>query len=434
MTRSRVLTSRQLSRKHYLDRLSRISAEGGLVLQQLAALEQQRLEQAATTMALAADFVIANPPRELDDVEGGYPLAGEGAPVVAEFAIAVFSASLSMSDFAARRFLGDAVEVRFRLPRLWQLVQDLVVPAWKVRGVCEVTRELGLDAVAWIDEQLAREPARVGLFRIERMAKQAAALFDPQAHAQLEQEIAERRGVFVYPPGERCGLPTAAITRVELLLDTPAANDFEATVRSLAAVLAEQGSEESLDIRRARAVGILADPATAAGLLAGVDVPPPAPARVATTLVVHYSPEQLAAAGVGVEEKLEALSAQLLNVFTRGQRISIRPVINLADNPAVDQHDPTDLIREQVQIRNQVCVFPGCNRDSRSCDLDHVFPYTSSGGPDQTRPSNLAPLCRYHHRVKTHAGWTYEITPEGDSVWTAPDHRQFHKPAVHRRP
>ena len=57
-----------------------------------------------------------------------------------------------------------------------------------------------------------------------------------------------------------------------------------------------------------------------------------------------------------------------------------------------------------VALRDKTCVFPWCSRPARRCDKDHSVPH-SSGGP--TCPCNLAPLCRRHHRIKTHGAWTY---------------------------
>ena len=68
-------------------------------------------------------------------------------------------------------------------------------------------------------------------------------------------------------------------------------------------------------------------------------------------------------------------------------------------------------MREHVVLRDAHCVFPGCRRDSRACDLDHINPYVpidDGGPPGQTHPGNLAPLCRTHHRVKTHTAWDYQ--------------------------
>ena len=42
------------------------------------------------------------------------------------------------------------------------------------------------------------------------------------------------------------------------------------------------------------------------------------------------------------------------------------------------------------------------------------------GPPGQTRPDNLAPLCRRHHRAKTHFGWSYVRNRDGTYTWTGP--------------
>src|SRR5690349_8417632 len=53
--------------------------------------------------------------------EGLVPLAGPGAPWVAEFAPADLAAALNISHDQARELIGDALELAHRLPRLWDL-------------------------------------------------------------------------------------------------------------------------------------------------------------------------------------------------------------------------------------------------------------------------------------------------------------------------
>jgi hypothetical protein len=80
-------------------------------------------------------------------------------------------------------------------------------------------------------------------------------------------------------------------------------------------------------------------------------------------------------------------------------------------------------MRELIILRDRHCVFPWCARDARGCDLDHIDPYVppdQGGPPGQTRPSNLAALCRRHHRAKTFAGWTYRRERDGTFTWTSP--------------
>ena len=64
---------------------------------------------------------------------------------------------------------------------------------------------------------------------------------------------------------------------------------------------------------------------------------------------------------------------------------------------------PRRLLNLFVQARDRTCCFPGCRQPARRCDLDHTIPY-DQGGP--TVAGNLGPLCRYHHRLKTHTSWS----------------------------
>ena len=96
--------------------------------------------------------------------------------------------------------------------------------------------------------------------------------------------------------------------------------------------------------------------------------------------------------------------------------VHVRQVIDLNEHRWAENHDPTPLLREQVLLTHSTCVFPQCARRSRSCDLDHIIDWPL--GP--TCSCNLAPLCRGHHRLKTHTGWTYERTGPTTFVWTSP--------------
>lgn len=424
-------------------KLARLTPGGHLAMERLAKLDQRIRELEAEKLAVAAEFVEANPPKSRADFEGEFPVAGPGAPAIAEFSIAALSAGIGMTNTATRHLLGDAVEIKFRLPKLWALVQSHQVPVWKIRRITRLTSELPLDATLWIDEELAADPKRVNAFWIDKLAETARAKFDPAAHAEIQAGLAEHYQVEINPCRVRLSQPTPALSSVQMILDTPAANQLEMMVATIAKVLAEQGVTESLDRRRALAVGILSDPQAAVDLLAGVGLPTKPP--VATTLVVHFDPKTLldSNAMLGVDEKLGVLTADLVRDWIGCGKVNIRPVIDLAGakpghEPVVDQHDPSDEIRAHVIMRNQVCVFPNCNRDSRSCDLDHVIPYVEIGHKDwtsgQTRPSNLAPLCRFHHRVKTHTGWSYLIDDSGGASWISTENIHYFKPAINRRP
>ena len=94
----------------------------------------------------------------------------------------------------------------------------------------------------------------------------------------------------------------------------------------------------------------------------------------------------------------------------------MKPVLDLEAHDPVDSDVVPDRHAEITAVRDKTCVFPWCTRPARRCDTDHTIP-AARGGP--TCPCNLAPLCRRHHRIKTHGGWTYTTLEPGHYLWTS---------------
>ncbi len=51
------------------------------------------------------------------------PVAGPGAPLVAEFCVAEFAAAVGLPTETGKAYLGEALELRHRLPRTWARVR-----------------------------------------------------------------------------------------------------------------------------------------------------------------------------------------------------------------------------------------------------------------------------------------------------------------------
>jgi hypothetical protein len=100
-----------------------------------------------------------------------------------------------------------------------------------------------------------------------------------------------------------------------------------------------------------------------------------------------------------------------------GTSITVRPVIDVAGHIPVTAYEIPDRHRQQVEMRDHTCRFPYCTRPAVRCDLDHATPH-GRGGP--TCPCNLVPLCRRHHRAKTHSEWRYQVTKIGTYLWRSP--------------
>lgn len=90
-------------------------------------------------------------------------LAGDGAPRVSEFAAMEYAAALGMTTDSEMACLGRALELRYRLPRLWQSVVDREVPVWRAGRGADQT--LALHDALDLDEAIthgARQLAALG--------------------------------------------------------------------------------------------------------------------------------------------------------------------------------------------------------------------------------------------------------------------------------
>lgn len=78
---------------------------------------------------------------------------------------------------------------------------------------------------------------------------------------------------------------------------------------------------------------------------------------------------------------------------------------------------PPTALADHVVARDRTCRAPGCGRPARYTDLDHITPWDEGG---ETSARNLAALCRTHHVLKTHGGWSYSVDDTGTAHWRLP--------------
>jgi hypothetical protein len=197
----------------------------------------------------------------LPGAERGRVYGGVGCPAVAEFAAAELGAVFGWSSGAAAAFIGEALALRHRLPRIWAMVLAGEAVPWRARQVARACLALSQDAAAIVDEKLVGIINTVGWSRLKAMVKAAVLEADPEGARAAAEQAARERGVFVGDSDDH-GTKTIWVKA--------AAGDvirFDATVDDLARALRVLGDTDSLDLRRAKAIGWIADPASADRLL-----------------------------------------------------------------------------------------------------------------------------------------------------------------------
>jgi hypothetical protein len=416
--------------------------------------------EAARQLTLAAAWADLHPPESIHDAasvtvpgrEHEEPIAGEGAPLVAEFCVAELGTVLGITSTAAKKLIGHALELRHRLPRLWDQVHVGLVPAWRARAVADVTIHsspaLTVEAAGFVDAQVAAVAGRIGSAQLDRLVAETIkrydlATADPTKDPEDGYLAVDPRHVTV----NKDDLHYAGTLHLEADLDLADALDLDRAVAHHAAVQKALGSELSLDARRAKALGELARTQTALDLAfqdGGVeetdDGEPNLPAAREVVIHAHFdasmSGEQTVFGPTGRMENgqrlvlLDQIRSWCADSRTK---VTIKPVIDLNTQLTAQGYEIPDRIREQVQLRDRTCVFPRCTRPARGCDMGHVIAYDHDADakgrpqPGPTSTDNLACLCRFHHRLKTHSAWRYETPAPGVFEWTSPHGHRYRR-------
>jgi hypothetical protein len=456
----------------------------------VAQAHRQVLEQECKLVELAAHWADLHHPDSQAPAEKTMPgaeqprqLGGDCTPEVLEFAAAEFGACMETSSGSARGLIADALDLRHRLPELWQLILAGGVLAWKARKVAQATRHLSRSAAMHVDAAVARAITSIPWGRCETLLAAKIIEADPKA-AEEQAKIWEAER-FV-----RAG--RAGQNGLKLLIAKANAGDitwFMATINRIAEILRLQGDMSDADVRRSKAIGVLAQPALALQLLwefrgeqhpasqpqqaaesihnepkapfnqsteaepadqvaesadplqepgRGLIVQPPGvdvgKLRPQVTLHIHLSEEALMAADLpgGGVARFEGIGPITLGQVRRflGEtacEIKVQPVIDPQDTPPVDGYEIPRRIREAMFLRMPASCFPYAASTQRM-DLDHnqsYLPPVRGGPPGQTGVHNLGPMIRYEHRAKTHGRWRVRQPEPGVWIWRSPNRSHY---------
>ena len=418
-----------------------LDAEWLLALAREAATECWKAER--RRLRLAAQWCVLHPATEESGFvtwsDTGLPglcpdeeaaLGGEGTPLVAAFTPEPFAAALGVSTLTGLQLLADALDLQHRLPRLWAAVEALAVAPWKARKIAQATHNLSQAAAASVDAQLADRIGSCGWRAIETAVAQAIATYDPHLLETREKHGRDAWGVRLFHRGVATDGADdwVGTSHLEVTGDTLDLTTFHDLVCEQAAQLKALGDTDTLDIRKAKAVGVIANrqatldlgtllgrrpvtrPTGPDGAACGQDqaLPPPHPDRPARARSRHGD-----GAGFGTVERFGPATIARIKDWAGRSRVTIQPVLDMARTDAVDAHDPPAWMRELVILRDQHCVFPVLppGRQSLRSRPHHCLQGERSTRPDPARRprrpvptappgENLPPMALPPHPVR----------------------------------
>jgi hypothetical protein len=258
--------------------------------------------------------------------------------------------------------------------------------------------------------------------QVASKVKTAIAKLAPEEFEEIVDRARDSRRVSCYPEADGMATVIAILP----------AEDAQTVMKSIEAFILKRNSEDapdwsvlSADMKRADALTYIASRALSS--LAD-DVQPhrrPITISVAidlpTLMGLAENPGQLAGYGA-----IPASVARRLAADGNWQRFVSDPTTgNLLDFGREKYTPPQELV-DYLLARDRVCRFPGCRRTGQSSDIDHAQSWETGG---ETNPANLGLLCRRHHRMKTHGGWSLESNPDGSCLWKSPQGKTFFVPS-----
>ena len=209
-------------------------------------------------------WAITHPAESIDEAETihlrsfgdtAIPLAGPGAPLVAEFSIAEYAAAIGLPTEAGKRYLGHALELRYRLPRLWKRVIAGDLAAWKARRIADQTLHLTIEAARYVDRHLAPVAHKVRPTQVDRLVDEAIARHMPEEAEERRRAAWDQTHLTI--DHHTVGIAGTCIITGEIdLADALDLDDAAAPKKPTAS--ADLGNTKTLDQRRATAIGNIA--------------------------------------------------------------------------------------------------------------------------------------------------------------------------------
>ncbi len=409
---------------------------------------QQTINQAtARQLACVAEFAHRQPAPEDPAVGGAERTNPDG---VSEFAATEIGCALRISRRAADRLLDTALALH-RLPATSAALAagDLDLP--RVRLVCAETAHLDDAHAAAVETRVLPRAPQLVYSQLRRALRRAALTLAPAAETQRQTDIAAQRTTWVDHDGDGRSRytaegPTHHILRIAAAVDAVARTPAPAGPGTTQPGTTQPGTSPqppgraTLAQRRFDALATIADTILDDPTLPRTRYGPPGIvllADVATLARLHgeepTTPDQpdehrpdehrpgehrpVEVAGDGpIPDRLatELLAAAHTTV------IPYDPSYRWTCEHTPDYRVSDRLARHLAGLHPR-CAFPGCATPAHRCDWDHLIPWPD--GP--TCACNLIPLCRYHHRLKTHTRWRAVLHPDRHITWTSPTGRHY---------
>lgn len=335
-------------------------------------------------------------------------------------AVEEVACALKLANSTAAQRLETARLLSRRHPATLGLLADGEISYQQARTVAEQCAVLAPDLAGRVEEALAEKMPQQAAGQTRAAVRRQIHRVDPAGAEARHQERVRERKLLSYPQEDGMALFGAVLPAQRAAVMEQAVEAYAVGYGDDGRTLDQKRADALYDLVVRQSPGVRGSAAGAAGTGGATAV-----VHVTVPLDVLMGLDD----GAGELKGYGPISASQVReiAFTAGsvwRRLVVQPESGLLVKADPLTYRPTADTVRHVVARDQYCAFPTCRMPARRCDLDHVRPFNHDrperGGP--TTPENLQPLCRRHHRLKTHhPGWRVTRDPHtGAAVWTAP--------------
>jgi len=331
----------------------------------------------------------------------------DGDPeTAAESASAEIRAALHLTRRAADTELAFAVDLKQRLPRVWEALAAGEIDVRRAKVIVGGTGHLAEETARLVVDRIIGPATRLTTGQLNSLLRRLCVQADPEEAAKRYEESVIDRRIISEPTVDG----TANLFGLGLPPDRVAAAMRQ--IASLAQSLKTGGESRTLDQLRADVFldlleGHAHQAHTGKGL---VDIH----VDLETLTRLIDDPGELAGYGPVIADIARKVAEQQQNAEWRWT--VTHPETGQVIHNGITRRRPSSGQRRHVESRNQNCIFPGCRMPATDCDLDHRIPW-AEGGPTTT--DQLVPLCRHDHVIRHRHGWKHQPLPNGDHQWTS---------------
>jgi hypothetical protein len=321
-------------------------------------------------------------------------------------AAAEIGAALRLTRRAAETDLDLAIDLRARLPEVWEALAAGRIDLRRARVLVEGTAHLAETATREVVGRILEAATRLTTGQLKALIRRVCVQSDPEDANTRYREAVEGRRIEMDPTVEG----TAHLFGFDLAPDR--VQGVMRRINDLAQSLKTSDETRTLDQIRADVFLDLLDGKHLGrgGRRGSVDIY----VDLTTLARLTEDPGELAGYGPVIADIARQIAEDSLGAEWRWT-LTHPDTGQVIDN-GTTRRRPTTAQRRHLEARNRHCVFPGCRMPAVDCDLDHRQPW-AHGGP--TKVANLAPLCRHHHNIRHHSGWDHQALPNGDHLWTS---------------